>query len=272
MKKNLTKILSVILIVMVATTSSVFAHGGRTDSAGGHRDNKNASGLGYYHYHHGYGPHLHPVGRCPYAGGTTVTKPKVAKLKCPSSVSAKSINANYIKVSWKKVTNASKYAVYRSKTKYGSYSKIYTTTKTSYSDKNVANNTTYFYKIKALGKSTKANSNYSSIKSDKVCFRGEISLSENVIYLNEGETATIYVSSKNTTDNLIAYFDDYYFDLEWGTIQDDGTWPIYITATDSDWDEVHETVTLKFENHLRHYKKTFKVIINPYQYDEEGEE
>ncbi len=29
-----------------------YAHSGRTDSSGGHKDNKNKSGLGYYHYHH----------------------------------------------------------------------------------------------------------------------------------------------------------------------------------------------------------------------------
>ena len=42
------------------------AHSGRTDSQGGHRDNKNKSGLGSYHYHHGYSAHLHPGGICPY--------------------------------------------------------------------------------------------------------------------------------------------------------------------------------------------------------------
>ncbi|WP_138311747.1 MULTISPECIES: YHYH domain-containing protein [unclassified Clostridium] len=46
------------------------AHSGRTDANGGHRDNKNASGLGSYHYHCGGHPaHLHPNGVCPYAGG-----------------------------------------------------------------------------------------------------------------------------------------------------------------------------------------------------------
>ncbi len=46
------------------------AHSGRTDASGGHRDNKNASGLGSYHYHCGGHPaHLHPNGVCPYAGG-----------------------------------------------------------------------------------------------------------------------------------------------------------------------------------------------------------
>lgn len=45
------------------------AHSGRTDSQGGHRDNKNKSGLGSYHYHCGGHPaHLHRNGVCPYAG------------------------------------------------------------------------------------------------------------------------------------------------------------------------------------------------------------
>lgn len=44
------------------------AHSGRTDSNGGHRDNKNVSGLGSYHYHCGGHPaHLHPNGVCPYS-------------------------------------------------------------------------------------------------------------------------------------------------------------------------------------------------------------
>ena len=42
------------------------AHSGRTDSHGGHHDYKNASGLGSYHYHHGYPAHLHENGICPY--------------------------------------------------------------------------------------------------------------------------------------------------------------------------------------------------------------
>ena len=37
-----------------------------TDSNGGHHDYNNASGLGDYHYHHGYSAHLHKDGVCPY--------------------------------------------------------------------------------------------------------------------------------------------------------------------------------------------------------------
>jgi hypothetical protein len=43
------------------------AHSGRTDSRGGHKDNKNKSGLGSYHFHcGGYSAHLHDNGVCPY--------------------------------------------------------------------------------------------------------------------------------------------------------------------------------------------------------------
>lgn len=48
------------------------AHGGRTDSSGGHKDNKNKSGLGYYHYHCGGHPaHLHTDGVCPYSSNSS---------------------------------------------------------------------------------------------------------------------------------------------------------------------------------------------------------
>lgn len=63
------KLVSVTL-AFIMCTGTAFAHSGRTDSSGGHRDNKNASGLGYYHYHCGGHPaHLHPNGICPYASG-----------------------------------------------------------------------------------------------------------------------------------------------------------------------------------------------------------
>lgn len=56
-----------IALLVLLVPCMAFAHSGRTDSAGGHHDYQNKSGLGSYHYHHGYGPHLHPNGVCPYA-------------------------------------------------------------------------------------------------------------------------------------------------------------------------------------------------------------
>lgn len=79
--KKLATILCVSLsITVVAPTnfvnpiSTVEAHSGRTDSSGGHKDNKNKSGLGSYHYHCGGHPaHLHENGVCPYAKSSTTT-------------------------------------------------------------------------------------------------------------------------------------------------------------------------------------------------------
>lgn len=55
------------LLVIFSLIFTVSAHSGRTDSSGGHKDNKNKSGLGSYHYHcGGYSAHLHTNGYCPY--------------------------------------------------------------------------------------------------------------------------------------------------------------------------------------------------------------
>ena len=55
------------------------AHPGRTDANGGHRDNKNVSGLGSYHYHCGGHPaHLHENGVCPYASYVEEAAPAVS--------------------------------------------------------------------------------------------------------------------------------------------------------------------------------------------------
>lgn len=70
MRKNKGKILSVLLIVLslISIQINAYAHSGRTDSSGGHKDNKNKSGLGSYHYHcGGHAAHLHTNGVCPYS-------------------------------------------------------------------------------------------------------------------------------------------------------------------------------------------------------------
>lgn len=66
MKRNkLLLFLSIILVICVCIFN-VYAHKGKTDSNGGHRDNNNTSGLGSYHFHcGGYPAHLHTNG-CPY--------------------------------------------------------------------------------------------------------------------------------------------------------------------------------------------------------------
>lgn len=68
MKNKLRRICGIILVTMILMVQACYSHSGRTDSNGGHRDNKNSSGLGSYHYHcGGYPPHLHTNGICPYS-------------------------------------------------------------------------------------------------------------------------------------------------------------------------------------------------------------
>lgn len=65
--KRIIKSLLLFTALLIITTSIVHAHSGRTDARGGHRDNKNKSGLGSYHYHcGGYPAHMHSNGTCPY--------------------------------------------------------------------------------------------------------------------------------------------------------------------------------------------------------------
>lgn len=67
--KPIIKTVSLSIFLSSMITINSFAHSGRTDSSWGHKDNKNVSGLGSYHYHHGYPAHLHENG-CPYDGQT----------------------------------------------------------------------------------------------------------------------------------------------------------------------------------------------------------
>lgn len=70
----------------LALPTGISAHSGRTDKNGGHKDNKNVSGLGPYHYHCGGHPaHLHPDGVCPYkAAGTKPSSKTTFKLSTTS--------------------------------------------------------------------------------------------------------------------------------------------------------------------------------------------
>lgn len=83
MKKKLTiKILTIFMVFCCLLTIPTYAHSGRTDSNGGHKDNKNKSGLGSYHYHcGGYPAHLHSGGVCPYKSSPTKSTTTTSTLK-----------------------------------------------------------------------------------------------------------------------------------------------------------------------------------------------
>jgi len=72
------------------------------------------------------------------------------------------------KLSWSKISGATKYYIYRSTSKDGEYEKIASTTSTSYTDKTAKSGKTYYYKVMAIHKSSSANSAYSAVDKIKV--------------------------------------------------------------------------------------------------------
>lgn len=90
MRKNKTKIISILLIILstISIGANTYAHSGKTDSSGGHKDNKNQSGLGSYHYHCGGHPaHLHTNGVCPYSSSSSSNKKSTSSSSSKSSAS-----------------------------------------------------------------------------------------------------------------------------------------------------------------------------------------
>lgn len=96
-------------------------------------------------------------------------KPSLAK---PKSVAATAKGSKTVNISWKKVSGASGYEVYRADSKKGTYKKVATTKKgstVSYKNKKLKKGTTYYYKVRAyrtVGKK-KVYSSYSSVVSAK---------------------------------------------------------------------------------------------------------
>lgn len=92
--KKTRKIIIILSLLISLINVDVFAHSGRTDSNGGHKDNQNKSGLGSYHYHcGGYSPHLHNNGVCPYTT-SSVTKTESTVKEEPKEVLAESVKIN----------------------------------------------------------------------------------------------------------------------------------------------------------------------------------
>ena len=77
----------------------------------------------------------------------------------PKNLSAKVVSTSEIDLEWDSVSVATSYDVYR-KSSSGSYSNIATVETTSYSDTDLSDDTTYYYKVKAVNSS--GTSSYSS--------------------------------------------------------------------------------------------------------------
>ncbi len=94
------------------------------------------------------------------ASGQTASLQIMEKLKAPTA-KISSYSPTAVKISWNKIGNAAGYVVYRSTSKTGTYKKIGSTTgcnSTSYTDKTVTAGKKYYYKVKARGTTSDANS------------------------------------------------------------------------------------------------------------------
>ncbi|MBY0145064.1 fibronectin type III domain-containing protein [Neobacillus niacini] len=87
----------------------------------------------------------------------------------PTSVKAASTSYNSLKTSWTAVSGATGYEVYQATSSTGTYSRIATTTSTSFTKTGLTTNQTYYIKVRAYRTvgSTKVYSNYSTVVSAK---------------------------------------------------------------------------------------------------------
>ena len=75
---------------------------------------------------------------------------------------------NSVSLSWSKVQDAKGYEIWMATSKDGKYTKVTSTTSTSYIHKNLTTNKTYYYKIRSYAGSKPVYSSYSSIVSAKL--------------------------------------------------------------------------------------------------------
>jgi hypothetical protein len=86
-------------------------------------------------------------------------------VKCKTPSVSLVSKTNSVGLKWTAVAGASKYEVYRSTSKTGTYTKLGTTTKTTYTDAKATAGKTYYYKVKAIGKTSALTSSLSAAKS-----------------------------------------------------------------------------------------------------------
>lgn len=94
-------------------------------------------------------------------GSFSAKRSGVPTLSKTFGVRASAVSSSAIKVSWKKTSGASGYQLYRSTSRSGKYSRVKTTSASSYTNRGLSANKTYYYKVRTyrnVGKSTKYSS------------------------------------------------------------------------------------------------------------------
>ena len=120
------------------------------------------------------------------------------KLQAPVVTAGNTASTGYIRLTWDKVPNATQYKVYRAGTSGGTYSLMFTTTGTSYTNTSAAAGYTYYYKVVAVDtKGNYATSDYSKTVSRTCdCAQPVVKLTTNA---NSGRPALSWNSVKGAS-------------------------------------------------------------------------
>ena len=102
-------------------------------------------------------------------GTSTVNEMVEEPLDTPIVASIKNSSKKQIQLKWYDVDEADKYEIYRKTSKNGTYKKVRTTSKLSFTDKELKKGKTYYYKVKAIDTDNpELNSEYSIVTSAKI--------------------------------------------------------------------------------------------------------
>ena len=128
-----------------------------TTTATNYTDNKAGTGYTYYYK-------VKAISKVKSSANSVFSTPVAGICHCAKpTVKVAATSAGKPRLTWNAVAGASKYEVYRATSKNGTYTKMYTTTRTSYTNTSAKAGTTYYYKVKAVSKvKSSANSVFST--------------------------------------------------------------------------------------------------------------
>jgi uncharacterized repeat protein (TIGR02543 family) len=114
-------------------------------TSGSYVNTKLTTGKNYYYEVRAY----RMVGKMKVYGGDSAVVSIKPVPAIPTNVKANRASSTSIRISWKKVTGASKYEVYRSTSKTGKYNKVTETTSGSYVNTKLTKGKVYYYMVRA---------------------------------------------------------------------------------------------------------------------------
>ncbi len=153
------------VVYYCTSQSGTYKELARTTSTG-YTHTKLTTGKTYYYKVRAY----RTVNKTNYYGNYSAAVKGRPVPSAPASFAAAKASSTSVKVSWKAVSGASAYQVYRATSASGTYTLVKTTTSTSFTNTGLAKGKTYYFKVRAYNKtgSTVTNGSYTAVKSIKL--------------------------------------------------------------------------------------------------------